>query len=223
MLTFGLLSPSKGIEYAIDAVALLKDRYPDILYVIAGIPHPALESLKFYNNTLEKVSNGSLSDHVYFYPEHLSVELIDVMLSTADLYVTPYLNMNQQSSGTLTFALRAGVPCVSTQYTYAKEMLQAGLGFLAEPNSGQSLATATQNYLDLQTHQQASLRDRLRCRGVSFDWKAIASTYHNLLRQKPTLDLGSADLGLVSYQLSHRPSLKDQEDHDQWINSINGG
>jgi polysaccharide biosynthesis protein PslF len=132
--TFGLISPNKGIEDAIDALPEVVLKHPDVLYLVLGQTHPSIikHHGEEYRESLEaQVERLGLWGHVQFVNRYLSLQdLLDYLLAT-DIYVTPYYaNPNQITSGTLAYAMGAGKVIVSTPYTHAEELLADGRGFL---------------------------------------------------------------------------------------------
>ena len=124
--TFGLISPGKGLEAMIDALPSVVARHPEALYVIAGRTHPqiARRQGEEYRLMLERrIDDLGLEDHVEFDDRFLSVEELADLLAATDIFVTPYTNREQSSSGALTFALAAGCAIVSTPFLYAEDML----------------------------------------------------------------------------------------------------
>lgn len=134
LLTFGLIGPGKGIEYAIDAVGLLAKDFPNLTYVVLGATHPEVKRQfgEAYRVGLEqKAAALGIKDNVLFFDRYVSDEQLLEFLLMADLYITPYLAKEQISSGTLSFAMGCGKAIVSTPYWYAEEMLADGRGLLA--------------------------------------------------------------------------------------------
>lgn len=125
LLTFGLLSPGKGIETAIDAVGRLKKNYPAIRYFVLGATHPELkrrEGEAYRDSLLAQVSRLGLDENVVFVDEFVDLDRLCSFLAGADIYVTPYLGKEQIVSGTLSYAVSFGLPIVSTPFTYAEEL-----------------------------------------------------------------------------------------------------
>ena len=127
--TFGLVDPRKGLEYMIGAMPEIVGRYPNTLYLIVGQTHPELlkkAGEQYRNELVSKIESSRMSDHVRFVNQYLTQrEIVDYLLAT-DVYVTPYLDLNQITSGTLAYALGAGKAIVSTRYLHAAEALADG-------------------------------------------------------------------------------------------------
>ncbi len=149
--TFGLVGPGKGLEYVIEAMPLVVADHPNALYLIAGQTHPELlrkQGEQYRNKLLAMVDALNLGEHVAFVNQYLSQkDIIDSLLAT-DVYVTPYLDPNQITSGTLSYALGAGKAVVSTPYLHAKEALADGRGVLVDFRSPEAMAEAINAILD---------------------------------------------------------------------------
>jgi predicted GH43/DUF377 family glycosyl hydrolase/glycosyltransferase involved in cell wall biosynthesis len=133
--TFGLVDPRKGLQYMIQAMPAVVARYPDALYLIAGQTHPDLlrmQGEEYRNSLVAETHALGMDHHVAFIDTYMSQrDIIDLLLAT-DVYVTPYLDPNQITSGTLSYALGAGKAVVSTRYMHASEALDDGRGVLVE-------------------------------------------------------------------------------------------
>jgi predicted GH43/DUF377 family glycosyl hydrolase/glycosyltransferase involved in cell wall biosynthesis len=149
--TFGLVGPGKGLEYVIDAMPAVVARHPDALYLIAGQTHPELlkqRGEEYRNKLATRVEELGLDDHVLFVNQYLEQrDVIEYLLAT-DVYVTPYLDPNQITSGTLSYALGAGKAVVSTPYLHAKEALANERGLLVDFRSPEEMAAAIASILD---------------------------------------------------------------------------
>lgn len=133
LLTFGLLSRDKGLETVIKALPPVVEKHPEILYIVLGKTHPAVvrASGEEYRNYLHRLTDKySLGKHVDFYDRYVSNEELFSYLSSIDLYITPYLNKAQITSGTLAYAVGAGAAVVSTPYWHARELLADDRGRL---------------------------------------------------------------------------------------------
>src|SRR4029079_4128540 len=149
--TFGLVGPGKGLEYAIEAMPAIAARHPEALYLIAGQTHPELlkeRGEEYRNRLLSLVDELNLSDHVLFVNQYLEQkDVIEYLLAT-DVYVTPYLEPNQITSGTLSYALGAGKAVFSTRSLHAQEARAKDRGILVEFRSAEAIAEAVNTILD---------------------------------------------------------------------------
>ena len=133
LLTFGLLSPSKGIEYVIRALPEITRQHPDLIYIVLGATHPNLVRTEGerYRLSLERLAAKlGMQQHVTFYNRFVELEELKQFIGAADIYVTPYLNKAQITSGTLCYAFGCGKAVISTPYWHAEELLADGRGVL---------------------------------------------------------------------------------------------
>ncbi len=150
ILSFGLLGPGKGYELAIDALPALVARHPAVCYVIVGATHPDLvrrDGEAYRMSLIERVERLGMSGHVRFVDRFVSRVELTRWLESADVFVTPYPNMDQIVSGTMSYAMGAGRAIVSTPYTYAAELLANGRGVLVPPASPAALTDALHTLL----------------------------------------------------------------------------
>ena len=149
--TFGLVDPRKGIEFMIEAMPAIRSRHPAALYIVAGQTHPELRRVDgeaYRNRLLETVKRLGLESNVSFVDEYMAQRDIIELLLASDVYVTPYLDPKQITSGTLAYALGAGKAIVSTPYLHAKEALADGRGMLVPFRDAGALAEAVATLLD---------------------------------------------------------------------------
>src|ERR1051325_8910539 len=133
LLTFGLLSPNKGIENAINALPAILTRHPNVVYVVLGATHPhvlAHEGEAYRQSVQRLAKDRGVEDHLIWENRFVSLKELTEFVGAADLYVTPYLNREQIVSGTLAYAAGAGKAVISTPYWHAVELLAQGRGGL---------------------------------------------------------------------------------------------
>ncbi len=143
--TFGLLSPGKGIEYALSALPRVVKRFPNLLYLIIGVTHPLVrkEAGETYRNfLLHEVERLNLQNNVRFYNKYLTTEEIIGFLRSTDVYLSPTLDRNQSVSGTLSYALGCGTPVVCTDSLCARSLVTPDTGVLVEPRDSKAIAKA---------------------------------------------------------------------------------
>ena len=179
-----LLHPNKGIEYALEAVAKVAAIYPEVLYIIIGQTHPELkrEAGETYRNFLKKrVRELGITENVRFENEYLSLPDLLNWLKTMDVYVTPYLDPAQVTSGALAYAIGAGKACISTGYIYANEVLADGRGTIVPFRDAQALAEAIielrRNPLKKREMEQLAYRF-----GRLMTWPNVAQRYLSIFR-----------------------------------------
>lgn len=179
LLTFGLLGPNKGIEYAIAAMEKVAARFPEVLYIILGATHPEIKRRygEKYRHQLEQlVREKGLQEHIVFYNQYVSLERLIEFLVATDIYLTPYVNKDQITSGTLAYALACGKVIVSTPYWYAQELLAEGRGCLVPFRDSAALADCLIGLL-----QDRELCHRMRTLAYRYGrkmiWPEVARSY----------------------------------------------
>lgn len=179
ILTFGLLSPDKGVEHVIDALPAILERYPETIYIVLGATHPHIKerSGESYRLMLEtRAQRLGVAANVMFHDRFVShAELVE-FLSAADIYITPYLKEEQITSGTLAYALGSGKAVISTPYRYARELLAEGRGVLVPWRDAGAIATEV-NALLGDEGRRSSLRARALAHGLTMTWPIVARGY----------------------------------------------
>ncbi|MCD6430904.1 MAG: glycosyltransferase family 4 protein [Deltaproteobacteria bacterium] len=183
ILTFGLLSPGKGVEVMLKAMPAIIEQHPDVSYIILGKTHPHVikDTGDAYRQSLyQLVRRLGIDDHVLFHNRFVELETLTQYLTAADLYVSPYLKEEQISSGTLAYAMGMGTTVVSTPYWHAQELLAEGRGCLVPFNDPEVLA---KKIIHLLAHEKE--RNEIRKKGYQFSrsavWKAVGTNYLNLV------------------------------------------
>jgi glycosyltransferase involved in cell wall biosynthesis len=225
--TFGLISAGKGIETVIEALPAVVERYPDLVYTIAGRTHPDVERREGerYRLMLEgRAFELGLGTHVVFDDRFLSVDELSSLLAQSDIFLTPYASPEQIASGALTFALAAGCAIVSTPYWYAQDMLASGAGLLVPFGDSEAVADAICSYLD-DPDRLAAARDEARRIGSTLAWPAVAEVTASVLAEASALaprrrPVGIAELHLTSLRTDHLLTLVDDVGVVQHANGI---
>ncbi len=204
LLSFGLIGPGKGYESVIEAMPSVIAADPTAYYVILGATHPELlrREGEAYRNKLKRLAEAlGVADRVLFVNRFVSRAELGTWLTAADIFVTPYPNPDQIVSGTLAYAMSAGKAIVSTRYSYAVEMLEAGRGRLVAPDSGRALADSLTEVL-----LNRNLRKRLGRRAYEFSrtmvWREVGARYRRIFERvgapaDRTFARASADRALV--------------------------
>ncbi|WP_226019248.1 glycosyltransferase family 4 protein [Novosphingobium sp. FKTRR1] len=149
--TFGLIGPGKGLERMIEALPAIVERHPQVLYRIIGATHPNLVAHQgeAYREGIEALAQRlGVEDHIAWDNRFLDTDDLLDQLEATEIYVTPYPNLQQSTSGTLSYAVALGKAVVSTPYLHARELLADGAGVLVEPDSSEDLARAINALLD---------------------------------------------------------------------------
>lgn len=183
--TFGLINRGKGLEHAIEAMAKAVEKHPDALYLILGQTHPAVRKKQGeeYRNELNSlVIRHHLQRNVRFNNHYLSLDELVKYLSATDIYITPYLNKDQITSGTLAYALGCGKAIISTPYLYAEEMLGEGRGILVPFRDPDAIADAILRLFDNIPYRH-KLETATYKYGRRTTWYNVAIEHLNLFHQ----------------------------------------
>ncbi len=211
--TFGLVDPRKGLEYVIEAMPEIVARHPNALYLVVGQTHPELQKREgeaYRNSLITSAARLGLRDHVKFVNQYLTQrEVVDYLLAT-DVYVTPYLDPNQITSGTLAYALGAGKAIISTPYLHAQEVLSRGRGILVPFRDAAAVASAVNTVLG-DPLRKRELETRAYEYGKEMAWPAIGRRVLTLMSD--VLD-HRAVAQLVS-PLPPPPALREMADEEQ--------
>jgi glycosyltransferase involved in cell wall biosynthesis len=183
--TFGLVNSGKGIQYVIRALPDVVKEHPDVLYLVIGETHPEIrrrEGEKYRNSLIELTKRLKLEKHVRFVNQYLTQDQLISYLQATDIYITPYVNRNQITSGTLAYALGAGKAVISTPYLYAAEALAEGRGLLAEFGNPKSFARCVRLLLE-QPALRAHCEQSALAYGRPMSWETVGTRYVDLFCQ----------------------------------------
>jgi glycosyltransferase involved in cell wall biosynthesis len=219
LLTFGILSRNKGIETVIKALPEVIEKYPEVLYMVLGKTHPNVlrHSGEEYRNYLHRlVKSLNLDDHVFFINEFINQKELFKYLSASDIYITPYLNEAQITSGTLSYAVGVGSAVVSTPYWHASELLADGRGRFFNFNDSEELSKIFMDLLD-NPEVLKELRKKAYKYGKTITWPKSGSKYVALVEQilaaKPEVSVKNETsidpLILPPFSLDHIKRLTD--------------
>ncbi len=185
LFTFGLVGPGKGIEQAIRALPEIVKEHPDTLYAVAGATHPNLrrEQGESYREGLQALAEElGVAEHLQFINRFVSISELIQLIGAADVYLTPYLNEAQITSGTLAYAFGMGKPVISTPYWHATELLADNHGFLIPFGDHAELAKAA-NTLFHDDTLLADMSHRAFQKGRSMTWEAIGRVFSETLEE----------------------------------------
>jgi glycosyltransferase involved in cell wall biosynthesis len=179
ILTFGLLSRDKGIEHVIDALPAILAVHPDVVYIVLGATHPHVVEHEGETYRLMLEARGQqlgVAASMVFHNRFVSQDELTEFLSATDIYITPYLQPEQITSGTLAYAVGAGKAVISTPYIYARELLADGRGVLVPWRDSHAIA---QEVIDLVSDhdRQRAMCTRAAAYGVGMTWPAVALRY----------------------------------------------
>ncbi len=185
LLTFGLLSRNKGLETVIRALPKIVERHPDVMYVILGKTHPGIvrSSGEEYRDHLKRMAADlKVEKHLTFVNKFFNESELINYLTAADIYVTPYLNEAQITSGTLSYAVGAGSAVVSTPYWHAVELLDEQRGRLFKFKDADMLAETINELLD-QPDMLATLKQNAYQYGLHLRWPNIGGNYIRTIQE----------------------------------------
>ncbi len=179
LLTFGLLSRNKGIEYVIEALPAILERHPNVVYIVLGATHPHVRQVEGESYRLflqRRARELDIEQHVIFHNRFVSLEELVEFIGAADIYLTPYLNREQITSGTLAYTVGCGKAVISTPYWHAEELLADGRGILVPFRDAKAIAEAVNRLLDDEAERHA-IRKRAYLYGRQMIWPVVAQRY----------------------------------------------
>jgi glycosyltransferase involved in cell wall biosynthesis len=185
VLSFGLLAPSKNLDFAIRALPSVVAADPSIVYVIAGATHPGeiRANGEAYRHSLRDLADElGVSTHVRFIDRFLPAAELGELLLAADVYVVPYQHEEQISSGTLAFALGSGTAVVSTPFWHAQELLAGGCGLLVPFGDASALAREVA-YLLTHDRERDEIRRRAYAATRGMTWPAVGEQYVSIFAE----------------------------------------
>src|ERR1700686_4106349 len=208
ILTFGLLSPNKGIEVVIDAMPSILKRRADAVYVVLGATHPNLvrdQGEAYRESLMARVRELGVEDHVVFLGQFVDQATLLEFISMCDVYATPYLNEAQMTSGTLAYSFGLGKPVVSTPYWHACELLADGRGVLIP--FGDAAATGREiAELLTDTPRRQAMCKRAYAVSRSMTWQRIAERYLSVFESARQVQWLRAFARPVSAPEPHSPA-----------------
>jgi glycosyltransferase involved in cell wall biosynthesis len=208
LLTFGLLSPNKGIECVLNALPKILAEFPEVVYIVLGATHPneLREHGEAYRVSLEMLAQkNGIEKNVIFYNRFVDLENLKEFIGAADLYITPYLNEAQITSGTLAYSFGAGKAVISTPYWHAEELLAEDRGVLVPFGDAPAIAREVAALLRDDTRRHAMRKNAYRI-GRDMVWSNVAQLYMRTF-ESSRLD-GAAALSrksLITKTLDRRP------------------
>jgi glycosyltransferase involved in cell wall biosynthesis len=179
LLTFGLLSPNKGIENVIQALPAILARQPNVVYIVSGVTHPHIrrhEGERYREGLLALAEQLGVSNHLILNNRFVSAEELVEHVGAADIYITPYKHEAQVVSGTLAIALGAGKAIVSTPYWHAKELLAENRGVIVPFQDPNAIAEAVLGLLENDAERHA-MRKRAYLHSRATTWEKTARSY----------------------------------------------
>ena len=182
ILSFGLIGPGKGLELVLDALPAVVAARPTACYVVVGVTHPnqlAVEGETYRRSLEDRVARLGMGRHIRFVDRFVGRVELTRWLEGADVFVTPYPNLDLTASGALSYAVGAGCAIVSTPYAYAAELLDGGRGLLVPPGSPAAWADAIIGLLE-NAELRAALGRRAHEHSRAMVWSTVATQYRQL-------------------------------------------
>jgi glycosyltransferase involved in cell wall biosynthesis len=223
IMTFGLFSRDKGIEYVIDALPEILAVHPDAVYIVLGATHPHVieHEGEAYRLMLEARGRQlGVAAHMIFHNRFVSQDELTEFLSAADIYITPYLQPEQITSGTLAYAAGAGKSVISTPYTYARELLAGDRGILVPYRDSAAIAREVIALIG-DDDRRAAMCARAAEHGAGMKWPAVAAKYletfaradaertHRRRSEFQSQTLAARHAGLPDTSLKHVQAMTD--------------
>ncbi|MDD2482763.1 MAG: glycosyltransferase family 4 protein [Candidatus Shapirobacteria bacterium] len=171
-----LISENKGVDYSLEAVAEIAKKYPQVLYLVIGQTHPNIlktDGEKYRNSLKAKIKKLGIQKNVRFINRYLSLEKLIEWLKIIDIYITPYLDEQQSSSGALAYAVGAGKSCISTGYLYAKEILANGRGIIVPFRDSKEIAREVINIIN-SPKKRREMEEKAYKYGRFMTWPSVA-------------------------------------------------
>ena len=185
VLTWGLLGPGKGIEHGISAVALLQQRSPAPVYIVAGQTHPKVLAAQgeHYRYQLHDQSRDlGIANRVYFDDSYRDWDSLRALIRSVDVVLLPYDSRDQVSSGVLVEAIASGKPVVATRFPHAEELLSRGAGLTVTQGDFQAMADALDRVL-YEPGLAARMAIASRREGARLLWPVVGATYRSLIAE----------------------------------------
>ncbi|MCM8785891.1 MAG: glycosyltransferase [Candidatus Omnitrophica bacterium] len=214
--TFGLLSRGKGIEYVIYSLPKILNEFPNVVYLVIGATHPNIvkqEGESYREFLINECERLNVIDNVKFINKFLSLEELLDYLGATDIYITPYLNPSQITSGTLSYALGCGKACISTPYLYAKDIFENGKrGIIVNFRDPENISDAV-IYLLKNPEKKKQIEREAYKLGQKMTWEKVAWEYLTLFSRVSSSRGESVSIyfedRLLPIKLTHLETLTD--------------
>lgn len=207
LLTFGFVGRNKGIETAIQAMPKVVEKHPDVIYIVLGKTHPnvirhAGEEYRLFLTQL--IEDLNLKENVVLLNEFSTQKELFKYLYASDIYITPYLNEAQITSGTLAYAVGVGSAVVSTPYWHATELLSNGRGVLFDFGETDQLSTILIDLLD-NPEKRLAIRKKAFAHGRKITWPKIGSIYNDVVEKVVDEDIKIEKKEVIPFDISLLP------------------
>lgn len=185
LMTFGLLSPNKGIEVVLDALPPIVKKHPEVVYLIVGATHPVVrkEAGETYRKMLLRhVREHQLSEHVRFVNQYLTLNQLILYLRATNIYLAPQLDLSQYVSGTLAYAAAFGKAIIATESRYARYLFADDRGLLVPARDAQAVTAALETLLS-NPQRKRDVEEAIYIYSRAMTWPSVASQYADLFRR----------------------------------------
>jgi glycosyltransferase involved in cell wall biosynthesis len=209
LLSFGLLSPNKGLEHVIKALPSILQKNPKVIYMIVGETHPHHlgKHGETYREELMNVAREcGVTDHVVFYNNFVTTDQLREFIGAADIYITPYCNEAQICSGTLAYAFGAGKALISTPYWHAQELLENERGILVPFKNSEAIAGAVNRFLE-DSNLMTKMRKNAWEAGREMIWPVVAQRYEESFK-KARLERNQSSADIIKKKKFSIPPIK---------------
>lgn len=207
LLTFGLIGPGKGIEQVIEALPAIVRAHPETVYIVLGATHPHLleqEGERYRLSLKFLAAERGVKSHVIFHNHFVTQDELQEFIGAADVYVTPYLNAAQITSGTLAYAVGAGKAVVSTPYWHAEELLADGRGVLVPYRDPGAIAEAVCGLFEDKQGME-EIRKAAYAHGREMTWPAVGSRYLEVFQGVCSEPRRTSRVAFAEWTLDARP------------------
>lgn len=185
LMTFGLLSPNKGVEYVLDALRTVVPKYPEVMYLVIGATHPVVrrDQGEAYRKFLRRrVRENKCMDHVRFVNQYLTLNQLTLFLRATNVYLAPQVDPSQYVSGTLAYAAAFGKAIIATEFRYARYLLAEQRGILVPPRDSGAVARALDSLLQ-SPQQKRDIEEAIYLYSRTMTWPNVASQYADAFRR----------------------------------------
>lgn len=206
LMTFGFLSPNKGIEYVLDALPPVVKKHPELIYLIVGATHPVVrkETGEVYRKMLRRrVRERKLTEHVRFVNQYLTLNQLILFLRATNIYVAPQIDLAQYVSGTLAYAAAFGKAVVATGSRYAQYLLADGRGLLVPSRDAPALTEALETLLS-NPQRKRDVEEAVYIYSRAMTWPSVASQYADLFRKVMAEHNGLSNNGMPGTSVPRR-------------------
>lgn len=210
--TFGLINRGKGLEYIIEALPQVVEKFPDFVYIIVGATHPNVlrdEGESYRNSLIDKIYSLGLYDHVRLYNRYFPLNELLHFLEATDIYISSSLEPNQAASGSLSYALGMGRPVISTAFAQAREVVTDEVGIVVDFRNSQAYTDAILQLLEDETYRR-QLGENAYFRTRNMTWSNVALKYAKVFAEyAPSLTGIIEPKSLPRIKLNHLIHLTD--------------